>query len=42
MNMYNYLECSNNFSVTLGSFWNYYRDEVNDEANENNPAVIVE
>ena len=23
-----------------GSFWNYYRDEVNDDANENNSARI--
>ena len=38
MPMYNLLEYSNNYSVTLGSLWNYYRDEVNDSANENNNA----
>ena len=25
---------SNNYSMTSGSLWNYYRDEVNDAANE--------
>ena len=24
--------------MTLGSLWNYYRDEANDSANENNDA----
>ena len=24
--------------MALGNFWNYYRDEVNHDANENNPA----
>ena len=37
MPMYNLLEYSNNYSRTSGSLWNYYRDEVNDNANENNP-----
>ena len=32
--MYNLLEYSDNFSMTSGSLWNYYRDEVNDSANE--------
>ena len=27
-----------NYSITLGHLWNYYRDEVNDSANENNDA----
>ena len=31
MPMYKY---SNNYSVTSGSLWNCYRDEVNDSANE--------
>ena len=35
MAMYNLLECSNNYSMTSGSMWNYYRDEINDYANEN-------
>ena len=37
MPMYNLLECSGNYSMTSGSFWNYYRDELTD-ANENNDA----
>ena len=36
--MYNLLEYSGNFSMTSGSLWNYYRDEVNDSANENKDA----
>ena len=32
--MYIFLEYSNNFSMTSGSLWNYYRDELNDSANE--------
>ena len=35
MPMYNLLEYSDNYSVTSGSLWNYYRDEVNDDENEN-------
>ena len=38
MPKYNLLEYSNNYSMTSGSFRNYYRDEVNDSANENNNA----
>ena len=34
--MYNLFEYSNNYSKTIGSPWNYYRDEVNDNANETN------
>ena len=33
MPMYNLLEYSDNYSITLGSFWNYYRDEVHNAAN---------
>ena len=36
MPMYNLLEYSNNYSMTSGSLWNCYRDEVNDNASENN------
>ena len=36
--MYNLWEYSTNYSITSESFWNYYRDEVNDSANENNNA----
>ena len=35
MSMYNLLEYSDNYSMASGSLWNYYRDEVNDYANEN-------
>ena len=38
MSMFNLLECSDNYSITSRSLWNYYRDELNDIANENNPA----
>ena len=34
MLMYNLLEYSNNYSMTSGSVWNYYEDEVNIDANE--------
>ena len=36
--IYNLLEYSDNYSQMSGSLWNYYRDEVNDSANENNDA----
>ena len=36
MPMYNLLEYSKNFSKTSGSLWNYYRDELTDEANDDN------
>ena len=36
MPMYNLLEYSDNYSKTSRSLWNYYRDEINDSANENN------
>ena len=32
------LELSDNYSITPGSLWNYYRDEENGDANENNDA----
>ena len=32
--MYTLLEHDDNYSMALGSLWNYYRDEINDE-NEN-------
>ena len=38
MPMNNLLEYRNNFPMTLGSLWNYYWVEVNDDANENNDA----
>ena len=36
MSMHNLLEYSNSYSMTSGSLWSYYRDKVNDNANENN------
>ena len=38
MPLYNLLEYSDNYSMTTGSLWNYYRDEINDDANENHAA----
>ena len=32
MPMYNLLEYSKNYEKTTGSFWNYYRDEPNEES----------
>ena len=34
--MYNLLEYSKNYSKTSASLWNYYRDELTDEKNDNN------
>ena len=34
--LYNLLEDSNFYSMTSECLWNYYRDEVNDNANETN------
>ena len=36
--MYNFLEHSDNYYMTSGSLWNYYRDELNNSVNENNDA----
>ena len=36
MPMFNLLEYSKNYSKTSGSLWNYYRDELTDETNDNN------
>ena len=36
MPMYNLLEYSNNCSMTSGSLWNFYRDKITDDANEDN------
>ena len=35
MPMYNLLQYSNNYTMTSGSLWNYYRDEIDDDVNEN-------
>ena len=39
MPMYNPLEYDENYSMASGSLSNYYRDKLNDNANENNAAV---
>ena len=38
MLMYNLLQYSKNYKKTIGSLYNYYRDELNDDANLNNFA----
>ena len=38
MAMYNLLEYSDNYYMTSGKLWNYYRDDVNDDQNENNDS----
>ena len=35
MSMYNLLEYNDNYFMTSGSYWNYYRDKINDDENEN-------
>ena len=35
MPMYNLLEYSHNYSMSSGSLWNYYRDEINDNEYKN-------
>ena len=36
MPMYNFLEYSKNYSKTSGSLWNYYKDDLTDETNDDN------
>ena len=36
MPIYYLLQYSSNYSIAWESLWNYYRDRVNDDANENN------
>ena len=36
MPMYNLLEYSKNYSKTSASLWNYHKDELTDDANDNN------
>ena len=36
MPIYNLFDYSKNYSKTSGSLWNYYRDELADETNDNN------
>ena len=35
MSMYNLLEYSDNYFMTSGSLWNYHKDKIYDEENEN-------
>ena len=41
MSMYNLLEYSKNYSKTIGSFWNYYRDEPDSGAQGNKNYSIM-
>ena len=42
MPIYNLLEYSKNYRKTIGSLYNYYRDELNDDADDNNfPNINV-
>ena len=34
MPVYNLIECSDNYSKTSGSLWQYYRDKPNDNVTE--------
>ena len=36
MSMYNLLEYSKNYRKTMGSLYNYYKDELSDDADDNN------
>ena len=38
MPMYNLIEYRKNYRKTTGSLWNYYRDELSDDKNDNNNA----
>ena len=40
MPMYNLLEHSKNYRKTIGSLYNYYRDELSDNADDNNFGII--
>ena len=41
MPMYDLLEYSKNYRKTIGSLWNYYRDEPNNPPrNDNNPPTV--
>ena len=38
MAIYNLLGYYDNYSITFGSLWNYYRYQMNDDTNESNAA----
>ena len=40
MPMYNLLEYSKNYRITIGSLYKYYRDELSDDADDNNFSNI--
>ena len=40
MSMYNLLEHSKNYRKTIGSLYNYYRDELSDDAVDNNLIIL--
>ena len=37
--MHNLWEYSDNYAITSGGLWNYYRDEKNDDENENDNRI---
>ena len=39
ISMYNLSEYSDNYSMISGSLWNYYRDEIYDNAHKNNDNI---
>ena len=41
MPMYNLLEYSRNYSKASGSLWNYYRDKLTDETNDDNQLKVI-
>ena len=41
MSMYNLLEYSKNYKKTIGSLYNYYRDELSDDADDNFANISV-
>ena len=41
MPMYNLLEYSKNYRKTTESFWNYYRDEPNEESTTGGSNVVI-
>ena len=41
MPMYSLLEYSDNYSMTSGSLWNYFRDEINDGEDEKKMMMVI-
>ena len=42
MSMYNLLEYSKNYRKTIGSIYNYYRDELSDDVDDNNFSILTD